>query len=41
MTLVLIAWIIEIIILKSKKNKPATSDDLQKEIEDKITVIKV
>lgn len=40
MTSVLIAWIIEIIILRSKNNKPAIPDDLQRETEDKNTVTK-
>ncbi|CAH1399991.1 unnamed protein product [Nezara viridula] len=39
-TSVLIAWIIEIIILKSKNNKQAVPHDLQKEAGDKVTVTK-
>ncbi|CAH1399995.1 unnamed protein product [Nezara viridula] len=38
---VLIAWIVEIIILKSRKNKQADLDVLDRETEDKITVTKV
>ncbi|CAH1399992.1 unnamed protein product [Nezara viridula] len=38
---VLIAWIVEIVILKSRKNKQAVLDVLHRETEDKVTLKKV